>query len=158
MMMSNARYLAACGLHSSPSLSRSLSQGFSLVELLVVLVILAMLGGVVGPQVIKHLGRAKSDTARLQIEDFGAALDLFYLEVGRYPTTAEGLQSLVEQPGGVNSWNGPYLKKRVIPHDPWGQPYQFRSPGENSSFDIFSLGADNAIGGLNDARDIVSWE
>lgn len=134
------------------------SPGFTLIELLVVLAILGLLAGLVGPQVMKHLGRAKSDTARLQIEDLGAALDVFHLEIGRYPTTAEGLAALVTAPPDVASWNGPYLRKRKVPEDPWGHPYRYRAPGEHGDFDLYSLGADDAPGGEKNDRDLTSWE
>jgi general secretion pathway protein G len=131
--------------------------GFTLIELLVVLVILGLLAGLVGPQVLRYLGSAKSDTARLQIEELGAGLDLYHLEVGRYPSTDEGLMALVEQPVGVNKWNGPYLKKKRIPEDPWGNEYHYRSPGENGLYDLYSFGNDNMEGGEGDNADIVSW-
>jgi general secretion pathway protein G len=132
-------------------------KGFTLIELLVVLVILGLLAGLVGPRVLRYLGSAKSDTARLQIEEFGAGLDLFHLEVGRYPTTEEGLIALVEEPPGVNTWNGPYLKKKQVPQDPWGNDYHYRSPGENGLYDLYSLGSDNLQGGEGDNQDVVSW-
>jgi len=132
--------------------------GFTLVELLVVLAILGLLVGLVGPQVMKHLGAAKSDTARLQIADLGAALDLFYLDNGRYPTGSEGLVALVQPVAGLPTWDGPYLKKQSLPKDPWGREYQFRAPGESAAYELFSLGADGAPGGEGDARDILSWE
>ena len=132
--------------------------GFTLIELLVVLVILGLLAGLVGPQVMKYLGGAKSDTARLQIEELGGGLDLFHLEVGRYPSSAEGLEALVEAPPGMPNWNGPYLKKKIVPVDPWGNAYHYRSPGENGAYDLYSLGADNSEGGEGDNRDIVSWQ
>jgi general secretion pathway protein G len=132
--------------------------GFTLIELLVVLVILGLLAGLVGPQVMKYLGSASSDTARQQIENFSAALDLYRLEVGRYPSSDEGLLALIEQPRGANRWNGPYLKKNLIPKDPWGNEYIYRSPGENGPFDLYSQGADSAPGGEGENRDIVSWE
>ena len=131
--------------------------GFTLIELLVVLVILGLLAGLVGPQVLRYTGSAKSDTAALQIEELGAGLDLFHLEVGRYPTTDEGLQALVEQPTGISTWNGPYLKKKRIPMDPWGNEYHYRSPGEHSQYDLYSLGNDNMEGGEGENADIVSW-
>ncbi len=133
------------------------NRGFTLIELLVVLVILGLLAGLVGPRVLKYLGGAKTDTAQLQIEEFGAGLDLFHLEVGRYPTTEEGLQALAQQPAGVNNWNGPYLKKNTIPMDPWGNAYQYRSPGEHGEYDLFSLGRDNADGGTGEDEDVLSW-
>ena len=132
-------------------------RGFTLIELLVVLVILGLLAGLVGPQILRYLGGAKSDTAQLQIAELGAGLDLFHLEVGRYPTTDEGLVALVEEPAGVSNWNGPYLKKRTIPKDPWGSDYNYRSPGENGPYDLYSLGQDNMEGGEDENADIVSW-
>jgi general secretion pathway protein G len=132
--------------------------GFTLVEILVVLAILALLVGLVGPRVMKQLGGAKSDTARLQIDDFGAALDLFYLDVGRYPNTQEGLEALVISPANTPKWGGPYLKKKKIPMDPWGTEYQYQSPGQHGDYDLYSYGADNSPGGDGDNSDIVSWE
>jgi general secretion pathway protein G len=131
--------------------------GFTLIELLVVLVILGLLAGLVGPQVLRYLGGAKSDTAKLQIEELGAGLDLYHLETGSYPTSEEGLSALVEQPVGASNWNGPYLKKKTIPKDPWGNDYHYRSPGENGMYDLYSLGQDNMEGGEGDAADVVSW-
>jgi len=131
--------------------------GFTLIELLVVLVILGLLAGLVGPQVLRYLGGAKSDTTRLQIEELGAGLDLYHLETGRYPTTEEGLSALVEQPAGISNWNGPYLKKKTVPGDPWGNEYHYRSPGEHGMYDLYSLGQDNMEAGEGDAADIVSW-
>lgn len=131
--------------------------GFTLIELLVVLVILGMLAGLVGPQLINQLGSAKTKTAKLQIEDLGAALDIFYLENGRYPTTEEGLEALVSRPANIDQWNGPYLKKKKIPKDPWGNEYKYQSPGENGEYDIYSYGADNKPGGDDKNQDIVSW-
>ena len=131
--------------------------GFTLIELLVVLMILGLLAGLVGPRVLKQLGGAKSDTAQLQIAEFSSGLDLFYLEVGRYPTTEEGLDALVSEPAGAPNWNGPYLRKNDVPSDPWGQGYQYRYPGENGDFDLYSLGRDNVDGGKDEDTDIVSW-
>jgi general secretion pathway protein G len=131
--------------------------GFTLIELLVVLMILGLLASVAGPRVLKYLGSAKTDTATLQIEELGAGLDLFHLEVGRYPTTEEGLQALSEQPTGLRGWNGPYLKKKQIPDDPWGNEYRYRFHGENGSYDLYSLGRDNSEGGDGEDADVVSW-
>lgn len=133
-------------------------RGFTLVELLVVLAILGLLVGLVGPQVMKTLGSSKTKTARIQIEDLSAALDIYRLEVGRYPTTSDGLQALVDNTAGVASWNGPYLKKSQVPKDPWGFDYQYRSPGQNGSFDLWSLGADNREGGDGENQDVLGWE
>ncbi len=133
-------------------------RGFTLIELLVVLVILGLLAGLVGPQVMKYLGGANTKTAKLQIEDFSTALDAFRLDMGRYPTSAEGLHALIAQPAGASRWNGSYLRKNIIPKDPWGNDYQYRAPGQYGAFDLFSLGADNAPGGDGEAQDVVSWQ
>ena len=138
--------------------SSSLSTGFTLVELLVVLAILGLLVGLVGPQIMRQFSGAQSDIARLQIEDFGATLDLFYLDNGRYPNSSEGLNALVSHPASLSKWNGPYLKKSSIPLDPWGNPYHYESPGQHGQYDIYSYGADNSPGGGGDDADINSWE
>lgn len=135
-----------------------ISAGFTLLELLVVLAIIALLGAVTGPQIITQLGAARSDTARLQIEELGAALDLYYLDTGRYPTTREGLETLIQPQAGDSRWNGPYLKKRRIPFDPWGNPYRFESPGVHGPYDLYSRGADNITGGEQENADILGWE
>ena len=134
------------------------ASGFTLLELLVVLVILGLLAGVIGPQVMKHVGTSKSKTAIVQIEELGTALEMYRLEVGSYPTTAQGLVVLVQRPAGVEQWNGPYLRKPVVPKDPWGREYRYRHPGEHGTFDIYSLGADNADGGEGESVDVVSWK
>lgn len=136
----------------------AVNQGFTLVELLVVLAILALLAGLVGPQVMKFLGSSKTKTAKLQIEEFSGALDLYRLEVGRYPSTNEGLDALVQKPSDAPNWNGPYLKKTQVPKDPWGFEYRYRSPGEHGAFDIYSLGSDNAEGGDGENQDVGSWD
>ncbi|MBT7410660.1 MAG: type II secretion system major pseudopilin GspG [Methylococcales bacterium] len=130
-------------------------QGFSLIELLVVLVILGLLGGVVGPKVMKYLGSSKSSAAKIQIEEFSAAMDLYQLEVGRYPNT---LDALVNKPGDADRWNGPYLKKKKIPKDPWNNDYVYTFPGENLAFDLVSLGSDGVEGGEGENKDIVNWD
>lgn len=137
---------------------RFFQQGFTLVELLVVLAILALLAGLVGPQVMKFLGSSKTKTAKLQIEELSGALDLYRLEVGRYPTSNEGLDSLVQKPSDSANWNGPYLKKPQVPKDPWGFEYHYRAPGEHGAFDIYALGADNAEGGDGENQDVFSWQ
>ena len=134
------------------------ARGFTLLELLVVLVILALLAGLVGPQVMKHVGESKTKTARLQIEELRTALDMYRLEIGRYPSAEEGLVALVEKPMGLELWNGPYLQKRLLPKDPWGQDYRYRVPGENGAYDLFSLGADNTQGGSGENIDVASWQ
>lgn len=138
--------------------NRKKKYGFSLIELLVVLVILGLLAGLVGPRVMKYIGGSKTKTARLQIEDLGAALDLYNLETGSYPATDEGLLALVEQPVDAQIWNGPYLKKKKLPKDPWNRDYLYQSPGEHGDYDLYSLGADNAVGGKGEDSDVVSWE
>jgi general secretion pathway protein G len=131
--------------------------GFTLIELLVVLMILGLLAGLVGPRVLGQLGGAKSDTAQLQIAEFSSGLDLFFLEVGRFPTAEEGLLALVIEPPGAANWNGPYLKKNDIPQDPWGQEYRYLYPGEHGDFDLYSFGRDKVDGGEKEDADIVSW-
>jgi general secretion pathway protein G len=134
-----------------------LASGFTLIELLVVLAILGMIVAFVTPQVLKYLGRAKTDAAHIQIENLAGALDLFRLDVGRYPTQTEGLEALVEHPSGLNSWNGPYLKQKSIPADPWGRAYVYKIPGDHGDYDLYSLGADGAPGGTGENQDVTNW-
>jgi general secretion pathway protein G len=134
------------------------SAGFSLVEMLVVLTIIALVLGLVGPRVLNYLGESRSKTAKLQIESFGSALDLFYLDAGRYPTTAEGLAALVQRPTGAQVWNGPYVKGGKVPPDPWGNPYQYRSPVDRAPYEIASYGSDGHEGGTGTAADISNVE
>lgn len=134
------------------------SRGFTLIELLVVLAILGLLAGLVGPQLIKHLGESKTKAARLQIEELASSLDMYRLDVGRYPTTDEGLSSLIEAPGTAKVWNGPYLKKKKLPLDPWNNPYHYVAPGQHGKFDLWTLGADNGEGGDGEDADVASWE
>lgn len=134
------------------------NRGFTLVELLVVIAILGLVMSLVGPQVMKQFADAKSDTAALQVTDLGASLDLFYLDVGRYPTTEEGLDALVAAPSGDSTWSGPYLKKDKVPKDPWGRAYVYRAPGEHGAYDLLSFGADGAPGGARANADVASWE
>ena len=131
--------------------SHPVARGFTLIELLVVLAILTLLAGLVGPRVLNQLGGAKSKTAAVQIADLDKSLELFKLDVGRYPTTQEGLQALVVKPGAVNGWNGPYLKGGV-PSDPWGNPYRYANNG--GAIEIISLGADGAAGGDGENADV----
>ncbi len=138
-------------------LNNKKTSGFTLIELLVVLVILGLLSGLVGPRVMKHFGESKSKAAKLQIEELSAALDMYKLDTDTYPTSSQGLESLVKEPSNVVGWNGPYLRKPFVPQDPWKRDYQYRYPGQNAEFDIFSYGADNAPGGEKENRDIVSW-
>jgi len=133
------------------------NKGFTLIELLVVMIIIGLLAALVGPRFIRQEEKAKVKAAKAQIELLSTALDTFRLDVGRYPTSQEGLEALRTQPGGVERWDGPYLKKDV-PTDPWGKPYVYKSPGDHGPFDILSYGADGTAGGDGDNRDITSWE
>ena len=137
---------------------RTRPQGFTLIELLVVLAVLGLLAGLVGPRIINQFTSSKTKVAKLQIEDFAQALDVYKLDNGRYPNQQEGLRALIERPPTATSWNGPYLKKNVLPKDPWGNDYQYVFPGRHGPYDLFSLGADNAPGGEGENADIVSWE
>jgi general secretion pathway protein G len=132
--------------------------GFTLVEMLVVLTIIALILGLVGPRVLNYLGESRSKTAKLQIESFGSALDLFYLDTGRYPTSSEGLTALVQRPTGAEIWNGPYVKGGKVPSDPWGNGYQYRSPVESAPYEIVSYGSDGHEGGAGTAADISNVE
>jgi general secretion pathway protein G len=135
------------------------SAGFTLVEMLVVLTIIGLIMGLIGPRVLGYLSESKVKTAKLQIESFSSALDLFYIDTGRYPTSSEGLESLAVRPSGVDVWNGPYVKGARIPTDPWGHPYQYRSPVERiPPYEIMSLGSDGSEGGTGNAADVASYE
>jgi general secretion pathway protein G len=131
--------------------------GFTLIEILVVITIIALIMSLVGPRVLNYLGESKVKAAKIQIQSLGSALDLFNLDTGRYPNTAEGLAALVQNPGSIPAWNGPYLKGGVVPNDPWGKEYVYRSPGEHGPYDIMSYGSDGQEGGTGTAADIVSW-
>lgn len=130
------------------------SRGFTLIELLVVLAILTLLASLVGPKVLGQLGGAKSKTAALQIADLEKSLELFKLDVGRFPTTKEGLEALVTKPASINGWNGPYVKGGGVPPDPWGKPYVLTSPMPNGGVEILSLGADGTVGGEGENADV----
>ncbi len=136
---------------------RRRAAGFTLVELLVVLVIIGLLASLVAPRVIKYLGGAKSSTANVQIERLSGVLDLYRLEIGRYPSEGEGLLALLEAPADAAGWNGPYLKKAGALDDPWGNPYVYRRPGEYGEYDLYSLGGDGQEGGEGEDKDITSW-
>jgi general secretion pathway protein G len=130
--------------------------GFTLVEILVVITIIGLIMALVGPRVLNYLGDSKTKAARIQIESFSSALDLFFLDLGRYPTSSEGLGALAQRPGNASGWNGPYLRGGVLPTDPWGRPYVYRSPAERGPYEIVSLGADGQEGGSGTASDIAS--
>lgn len=136
---------------------RSLTRGMTFIEMMVVLAIIGLLLALVGPQFIGQVGKAEVQAARQQIQLLETALDTLRLDVGRYPTTQEGLETLRTRPFGLDRWDGPYLKKNV-PLDPWGNPYLYRSPGKYGSFDLFSYGADGVQGGEGENADITNWE
>lgn len=143
---------------AGPAAATSDAAGFTLLEVLVVLVILGLLAAVVaGPQIFKYLGTAKSEAAKVQLQQISSALDLYRLEVGRYPTDEEGLTALVQAPSGVPKWSGPYLKKKEAIVDPWGRQFLYKMPGQHSDYDLYTLGADNAQGGTGEDQDITNW-
>ena len=131
--------------------------GFTLMELLIVLVIIGLLAALVGPSLYQRISPAKESAARAQIENFATALDGFLVDIGRYPSTQEGLNALRVKPEGSDKWKGPYLKKE-IPLDPWGQAYVYRAPGRSGGYEIVSYGADGREGGEGDNADIASWQ
>ncbi|MGD0504147.1 MAG: type II secretion system major pseudopilin GspG [Steroidobacteraceae bacterium] len=134
----------------------SAAGGFTLLELLVVLVIIGLLAGYVGPRYFAQVGKAEQKVARAQIDSFEKALHTYSLDVGHYPTTADGLDALNTAPAGETKWQGPYLSK-AIPLDPWGRPYLYKSPGDHGDFDIESYGRDGQPGGEGNDADIVNW-
>ncbi len=133
------------------------ARGFTLVELLVVLVILGLIIGLAAPRVMQYLGGAKTDAARLQIERLASVIDLYRLDVGRLPEESDGLGALLEAPGDASGWNGPYLRKADGIIDPWGRPYLYRHPGQHGDYDLYSLGADGQEGGEGEDEDVMSW-
>ena len=144
-------------LHNRRRRARRSEAGFTLVEMLVVITIIGLIMALVGPRVLNYLAESKVKAARIQVESFASSLDLFYLDNGRYPSTSEGLAALAQRPGGIDSWNGPYLRSGAVPNDPWGHPYIYRSPGEHGAYEIVSYGSDGQEGGTGTAADIESW-
>jgi general secretion pathway protein G len=140
---------ALAGLHEG-------QRGFTLVEMLVVIAIIGMIMGLIGPRVLNYLSESRVKTAKIQIQSFSSALDLFYLDTGRYPTSSEGLAALVRPTSGISGWAGPYLKGGNVPNDPWNNPYVYRSPGQHTPYDIVSYGSDGQEGGTDLAADISS--
>ena len=132
-------------------------RGITLIELLVVMVIIAMFATLVGQRLFKSVERGRRTAAKSQIAELESTLDVFRLDVGRYPTSEEGLQALNTRPGNLEKWDGPYLRK-ALPLDPWGHPYVYRFPGQHGDYDLLSLGADGQEGGEGEATDIVSWK
>lgn len=132
-------------------------RGFTLLELLVVMVIIGLLTAYVGPKFFSQIGKSEVKAARAQIDALEKALDQYRLDVGRYPTTEQGLEALMARPGGEARWSGPYLKK-AVPADPWGRAYVYRQPGEHGEYDLSSHGKDGQPGGSDEAADIANWQ
>jgi general secretion pathway protein G len=138
---------------------RAAKAGYTLIEMLVVLTIISLILGLVGPRVLAYLGTSKVKTARLQIENFASSLDLFYLDTGRYPTNSEGLAALAQRPANVETWNGPYVKGGHVPADPWGNAYVYRLSGDHTPpYEIESFGSDGHEGGSGTAADLSNVE
>ncbi|HWU35488.1 MAG TPA: type II secretion system major pseudopilin GspG [Methylovorus sp.] len=135
---------------------RSRHAGFTLLELLVVMVIIGLLAGYVGPKYFAQIGKSEIKATRAQLDSLEKALDQYRLDTGHYPSTEQGLAALTSKPDNDARWDGPYLKKSV-PDDPWGHPYQYKSPGEHGEYDLYSLGKDGQPGGSQEMADIVSW-
>ena len=142
-------------VYSIPRARRRLG-GFTLLELLVVMSIIGLLAGYVGPKFFAHIGLSQVKAVRAQIDGLEKALDQYRIDLGRYPSTEEGLQALMTAPADASRWAGPYLKK-ALPNDPWGKPYQYVQPGEHGEFDLYSFGRDGQPGGTGEAADIVNW-
>jgi general secretion pathway protein G len=142
----------------SGSSSVAAIRGMTLIEILVVLTLIGIVMGIVGGNYLGQGEKAKAKAAKIEIEQIGQTLDLFRLEVGRYPTTQEGLQALITAPTGVPNWNGPYWKKNTLPRDPWTNEYKYASPGQHGAYDLWSYGADGKEGGEGTNKDITSWE
>lgn len=140
-----------------PGIGRRLldRRGFTLIELLVVMVIIGLLAALVGPRLFPKVGKGRQAAAKAQIELLGQALEQYALDTGDYPTTSEGLNSLVTNPGN-DRWDGPYLKK-ALPSDPWGKPYNYQAPGTHGDYDLYSYGKNGVEGGSGEDADIVSW-
>jgi general secretion pathway protein G len=146
-----------CAPSLHPHRQGRLQRGFTLLELLVVLVVLGLLAGIVAPKYFSQLGRSQTKVAKAQIEGLSKALDLYRLEVGHYPSSEQGLQSLVVAPSEESHWTGPYLQK-AVPQDPWGRNYVYRYPGENSEYDLLSMGKDGQPGGEGEDAEITNWQ
>ncbi len=136
--------------------TKSNVNGFTLLELLVVMVIIGLLAGYVGPKYFEQIGKSETKTARAQIDALGKALDQFRIDTGSYPTTEQGLAALNNNLGNNPKWAGPYLKKSV-PNDPWDKPYLYKAPGEHGDYDLYTLGKDGQQGGTKEAEDVTNW-
>lgn len=132
--------------------------GFTLLELLIVMIIIGLLAALIGPKMVGRVGESRQTVAKQQIEGFSSALEMYKLDTTRYPSQEVGLEALVTQPQGVTNWKGPYLTKRIIPKDPWGNEYVYIYPGQHGNYDIISYGADGKPGGESEDKDITSWE
>ena len=152
------RFTAARPLSRWRSRTSVSAHGMTLIEILVVLTLIGIVMGIVGGNYLGQGEKAKQKAAKIEIEQIGQTLDLFRLEVGRYPTTQEGLQALISAPAGVPNWNGPYWKKATLPKDPWTHEYKYAAPGQHGAYDLYSLGADGKEGGEGNDKDITSWE
>jgi general secretion pathway protein G len=152
--MSKKSSAGIAGLRARQDATRHGEAGFTLVEMLVVITIIGLIMGLIGPRVLNYLGESKVKAAKIQMQSFASALDLFNLDTGRYPSTSEGLAALVRPTPGIAAWNGPYLKGGNVPNDPWNHPYIYRAPGEHGAYDIMSLGSDGQEGGSGTAADI----
>jgi general secretion pathway protein G len=141
-----------------PSRPRPSEQGYTLVELLVVLAILGLLIAIAAPRLIHHLSAARVQTAHIQMQQLGSILDIYKLDTGHYPTQQAGLSALAVAPAGTQNWNGPYLKNKDSLTDPWGNPYQYKFPGSHGDYDLYSFGADGREGGDGENSDITSWQ
>jgi general secretion pathway protein G len=140
------------------SQKRKKGNGFTLIELLIVMVIIGLLAAFVVPKFIGRIGESKQITTKAQIELLSTALEMYKLDTGKYPPQGEGLKALINKSGEVNNWKGPYLRKNIIPKDPWGAEYVYKHPGEHGDYDILSYGADGNEGGTDEDADVVSWE
>jgi general secretion pathway protein G len=148
-----------CLRTSARRVGAAAAAGYTLIEMLVVLTIIGLIMGLIGPRVLSYLSDARAKTAKLQIESLSSALDLFYLDTGRYPTSSEGLEALTQKPSDVAIWNGPYVKGGRVPLDPWGHAYQYRSPVEHTPpYEIVSFGSDGREGGTGNAADISNTD
>jgi general secretion pathway protein G len=147
--------IRSASISLAPPFRRGMT-GFTLLELLVVLVIIGLLVGYVAPRYFSQVGKSETKVARAQIKALEDALDQYRIDVGRYPSTEQGLAALNAQPASETRWQGPYLRK-AVPNDPWGAPYQYRAPGEHGEYDLYSLGTDGQLGGTGEAADITNW-
>lgn len=154
--------LAACSIflhRMNPRMNnqtKNKAKGFTLLELLVVIVIIGLLAGYVGPKYFSQIGKSEVKVARAQMDAFDKALDQYRIDTGRYPNTSQGLNALMSKPANEAKWDGPYLKK-ALPSDPWGNAYQYRQPGEHGEYDLYSYGRDGQSGGTGENADIANW-